>query len=367
VIAIVAVSLLALLGLGALTVDTGSWFGDGRRVQSLADAGGIAGAQSLATAHSPSTAQAAAQASVTNNLNPGGLYGSSSPSNPPTCTAVASPSGLAGSTYDTMTVTCDRNSPSFLANLFGIHSAHVRETAKVRVFGLNKLAGVVPIAVDQSDAKRWASLPSVTLYYHGGGEEEDDEHRFGFLDLSAYGCPPLGTTNTTVLNGLASCIRSGAPSTITVPADICRARPQLDEHESEDQPEPANDYSTYRQAIDLAVQSRTGQQLYVPVYSSSSGDDDEHESGSSCGGSSGGDSDDDDEEEGSRGSYHIVGFAVFLLQSSNFVEHSESEGGDDDDDEKGFVSLTGQFQGIIQGTSTGGACLCGANVVSVIQ
>ena len=351
-IVIVGVSMLALLGLGALTVDTGSWFGDGRRVQKISDAGALAGAYQLATAHS-GNATSAALANIAQN---GG-------STAPTCTAPTSSSGAVPGTLDTITVTCDRNSPSFLANLFGITSAHVHETAKVQVFGLNKLAGVVPIAVDQADAKRWASLPSVTLYFHGGGGDEDNGRRFGFLDLSAYGCQSLGTSNTSVVNGLASCIRNGAPNTITAPTDLCRARPQLDESEEDHAPE-TGDYSTYRQAIDLAVQSRTGQKLYVPVYSSSSGDDDEHESGSHCGGSGGG----DDEEEGSRGSYHIVGFAVFLLQSSNFVEHSESEGGDEGDDEKGFVSLTGQFQGIVQGTTTtAGTCLCGANTVSIIQ
>src|SRR6266849_3411984 len=114
---IVVVFLIALLGLGALTVDAGSWFRDDRRLQSGGDAAALAGAYSLATG---GNGVDAANANGTQNATPLSSAVVSTRANP----------------NDTITVTAEHDSTSFLAGLFGIPSSQRHAVATAQVFNL---------------------------------------------------------------------------------------------------------------------------------------------------------------------------------------------------------------------------------------
>src|SRR5712691_2208775 len=146
VVIIVVVFLLALLGLGALTVDAGSWFRDDRRLQTGSDAAALAGAYSLATG---GNGVDAANANGTQNATPLSSADVSTRVNP----------------NDTISVTAEDESASFLAGLFGISSSHRQAAATAQVFNLTQTDHVVPFAVPETLAQNWASGSTVTLSF----------------------------------------------------------------------------------------------------------------------------------------------------------------------------------------------------------
>jgi hypothetical protein len=125
--------LLALLGIAALVVDTGSWFRASRAAQSAADASALAGAQALPD--SPSTASALAQQYGVKNG--GGVAGSD----------VRILSGIG--TNDTIEVTVNRETPGFFSRVFGIEIVDIAGTAKARAGLPAEVRWTAPFVVDE--------------------------------------------------------------------------------------------------------------------------------------------------------------------------------------------------------------------------
>ena len=131
-LALLAVSIVALCAAGAFVMDVGSWFRAHRATQTVADASALAAAQKLPAF--PADAQTLAQEYSTKNG--GGVSSIQFSSN----------------TFanDTISVRADRTAPGFLSQVLGIASVDVSATAKARAFNMGSAKYVAPIAVRRS-------------------------------------------------------------------------------------------------------------------------------------------------------------------------------------------------------------------------
>ena len=126
------VFVVALLGMGSLVIDAGSWFREQRGTQSAADAAALAAAQALPD--DPGQAGALAAAYVAKN--DGG--------------AATTSFGSASLANDTVSVEVERPAPGIFAKLFGIDSVQVDARASARVGGIDSARWVAPIVVDEA-------------------------------------------------------------------------------------------------------------------------------------------------------------------------------------------------------------------------
>jgi Flp pilus assembly protein TadG len=108
VLVIVAVAMVALIGMAALAIDLGSFYKAQRQAQEAADAGALAAAQDLSTSTSAATTDANSYA--TKNY-------------PGSSVSVSEPSST------TVKVTVSASSPSFLGHILGLTSAKVSASA----------------------------------------------------------------------------------------------------------------------------------------------------------------------------------------------------------------------------------------------
>jgi Flp pilus assembly protein TadG len=131
-LALLAVSIVALTAAGAFVMDVGSWFRAHRATQSVADASALAAAQKLPAF--PADAQTLAQEYSTKNG--GGV----------------SQIQFSSNTFanDTVSVRADRTAPGFLSNVLGISSVDVSATAKARAYNIGAARYVAPIGVRRS-------------------------------------------------------------------------------------------------------------------------------------------------------------------------------------------------------------------------
>jgi Flp pilus assembly protein TadG len=129
-LALLAVSIVALCGMGAFVMDVGAWIRPHRATQAVADASALAAAQKLPA----STSDATALAQEYSSKNGGGV------------TQIQ----FSSSTFpnDTVSVRADRTSPGFLSKVLGIASVDVNATAKARAYNLGSAKYVAPFAVD---------------------------------------------------------------------------------------------------------------------------------------------------------------------------------------------------------------------------
>jgi hypothetical protein len=121
-----------LIGMAAAVVDVGSWYRADRKLQANADAAALAGAQELPESPSEALSTALDYAAE----NDGGLEAKNVKF---TGRFVAN---------DTIEVTTERDSPGFLAKLFGFHTAKVRARAVARTGTLARAKWAAPIAID---------------------------------------------------------------------------------------------------------------------------------------------------------------------------------------------------------------------------
>lgn len=131
-LALLAVSIVALCAMGAFVMDVGGWIRTHRATQSVADASALAAAQKLPA----STADATTLAQEYSTKNGGGV------------TQIQFSS--ATFTNDTVSVRADRTSPGFLSRVLGIASVDVNATAKARAYNLGSAKYVAPFAVDKA-------------------------------------------------------------------------------------------------------------------------------------------------------------------------------------------------------------------------
>lgn len=131
-LAMMAVSIIALCAMGAFVMDVGSWFRAHRATQAVSDASALAGAQTLP--QDPSTATALANSYASKN---GGTLKSIE---------------LKSNTFanDTISVRSERTAPGFLSGVLGIASVDVGADATARAYNLGSARYVAPFAVDKS-------------------------------------------------------------------------------------------------------------------------------------------------------------------------------------------------------------------------
>jgi Flp pilus assembly protein TadG len=131
-LAIMAVSIVALCAMGAFVMDVGSWFRAHRATQTAADAAALAGAQKLPA----STTDAQALAQEYGNKNGGGI----------------SQIQFSSNTFpnDTIFVRAERVAPGFLSRVLGVASVNVGADAKARAWNLASAKYAAPFAVDKS-------------------------------------------------------------------------------------------------------------------------------------------------------------------------------------------------------------------------
>lgn len=133
-LALTVLSLTVLLGLTALVVDVGAWFRESRRLQAVADAAALAGAQALPT--DPAGAIAQAQAYGAKN---GG---------------VISPEDVTirdgSSSRDTIDVRARAAAPGFFSRVLGVASFEISARSTAVSTPIGSARGAAPIAVPES-------------------------------------------------------------------------------------------------------------------------------------------------------------------------------------------------------------------------
>lgn len=193
VVGFTAIAMVALIGMGALVIDVGSWFRADRAIQAVADAAALAGAQKLPD--DPAAAIALARQYAAKNGGP-----------EPTNVSVTSAKG----TNDTVVVEMEDDTPGFLSNAFGVDVVDIGARAAARAALPGKVRWVAPIVVDEKHPmlncgtgefgrpKPCAGEDTTLDYYHlktGGGKDDDDgdddgpdgSGSFGFVDFTGEG------------------------------------------------------------------------------------------------------------------------------------------------------------------------------------
>ena len=128
-LAVVAVSAVALIAMGAFAMDVGAWIRTHRATQSVADASALAGAQALPVKSSDATELAGSYS----GKNGGGL------------TEIRFESRTFP--QDTIFIGAERTSPGFLSRVLGIASVSVKADAAARAYNMGSAKYVGPFAV----------------------------------------------------------------------------------------------------------------------------------------------------------------------------------------------------------------------------
>src|SRR5262249_50118485 len=134
VVVLVAVVMVAILGMAAFVIDVGSWFRQQRATQSVVDAAALAGAQALPT--DPGNALTIAQDYGAKN----GAAGELTDAN----IQILSRYGA----NDTIKVTKTKPAGSFFGKIFGVNVVNVHATATAMVGIPSQAEYVAPIAVN---------------------------------------------------------------------------------------------------------------------------------------------------------------------------------------------------------------------------
>lgn len=132
-LAMLAVSIVALIAAGAFVMDVGSWFQSHRATQSVADASALAGAQELPGSSSLATAKAQEYSAK----NGGGV------------TQISFSSTFMP--MDTISVTAERTAPGFLSKVLGISTVDVKADAVVRAYNISAAKYAAPFGVTREE------------------------------------------------------------------------------------------------------------------------------------------------------------------------------------------------------------------------
>jgi Flp pilus assembly protein TadG len=197
VMVLTAVGMIALCGMAALAIDVGSWFRDSRRVQLIADAAALAGAQALPNSTSQATNLANTYAATNGGSVASLSYTTKYRSN------------------DTVTVTVTDQAPTFFSKVFGVKSVLVKATAGARtgVPGAARLVSPITVGIDNPYI---ACIPAcygnvVTMYLpNGGGGGGGQSANFSLVDLRPGG---NGFAN---VNSVAGWLRDGYQGTLSL-------------------------------------------------------------------------------------------------------------------------------------------------------
>jgi hypothetical protein len=134
-LAILAVSIVALCAMGAFVMDVGAWLQGHRATQAVADASALAGAQALPL----DTGSATAIALDYSTKNGGGVAGGDIQ--------------FASNTFasDTIKVKARRTGAGFLARVLGISSVNLTADAEARAYNLGEATYAAPFGISKSE------------------------------------------------------------------------------------------------------------------------------------------------------------------------------------------------------------------------
>jgi len=134
-VAILAVSAVALIAMGAFVMDVGAWIRAHRATQSAADASALAAAQALPI----STTTASTLGLTYAGKNGGGVVAGD----------------IVYSTYsvanDTVSVTARRTAPGFLSRVVGVSTVNLKATAVARAYNLGAARYAAPFGISKND------------------------------------------------------------------------------------------------------------------------------------------------------------------------------------------------------------------------
>jgi Putative Flp pilus-assembly TadE/G-like len=260
-IPLMAVFMVAMLGMTAIVLDVGSWFRAHRATQAAADAAALAGAQALPY----DTGRAAGWAVEFAGKNGGGLE----------------PGGVTFSgTADTITVTLSRPAPGFFAKVFGIDSVTVRATASARVIPIGEPKWVAPIVVNEKhpmltcQPKPCFGQSTVLEYHHlkaNGPSDPDGAGSFGFINLTGNGNPGTSELRDQILHGFDKYMDVGTYDART-----------------------GNPFSAIKDVLDV----RIGEEMLFPIYRKLTG-------------------------TGSDAKYEIIGWVGFVITKMDLAGNNE--------------------------------------------
>ncbi len=132
-LAMLAVSIVALIASGAFVMDVGAWFQSHRATQAVADASALAGGQELPTSSSLATAKAQEYSAK----NGGGV------------TQISFSSTFMS--MDTISVSAQRTAPGFLSQVLGVSSVDVNADAVVRAYNIGAAKYAAPFGVTKEE------------------------------------------------------------------------------------------------------------------------------------------------------------------------------------------------------------------------
>lgn len=171
VMVLVALSMVVFCGFAALVIDVGGLYLQHQRAQAAADAGALAGADTLVPVTPTSAAVAASVASAANTA----LHMAQSNDAVPAFTA------RADANSETVTVTGKQTVPLTFARILGFPSAKVQVSSKAELGTLSQAVGVVPIAVPNQNFQYGQQ---VCLSQSAGNGSSGN---YGYLDFSGKG------------------------------------------------------------------------------------------------------------------------------------------------------------------------------------
>jgi len=134
-LAMLAVSVVALIACGAFVMDVGAWMQGHRATQAVADAAALAGAQALPVDTSSATAIALDYA----GKNGGGVAGGDIQFQSNTFT------------FDTIKVKARRTAPGFLSRVLGVSSVNLTADAEARAYNLGEATYAAPFGISKSE------------------------------------------------------------------------------------------------------------------------------------------------------------------------------------------------------------------------
>jgi Flp pilus assembly protein TadG len=225
----VVVMLVSLIGFTAIVVDFGSWFRDQRRLQAVADASALAGAQALPYDQNTATSLALSYAAKNHGPTPTIVFPAASQ----------------------ISVDLQNNAPGFFARVYGafFDSALTHAHATAEAAPAVQASGVVPIVVTSTQPMLVnCSGPCFGPGYPTTLKVNDDATlkggQMGLVDLTGNGSVTAQQITDWVANGVSSYLQ---PDAYYYSAGSCKFSNQ-----------------SFHQALDAKVAS--AQPLLVPVY-----------------------------------------------------------------------------------------------------
>jgi hypothetical protein len=186
VLAIVGISLLALLGMLVLTFDLGRGVGLKRNMVAAADAGALAAARECGLANGQPSAKAAADALVADNNGVATVTGFQIDPDPAVCSGAGNPDPDGRNTV-TVTVTVPQD--YFFAQIFGFNSGEVVASATAE--WTLELSGPAPLKVESLKVDECLSGGTGSSCYVG---YDDVGSQYGWLNFPE-GWPAEGQPN----------------------------------------------------------------------------------------------------------------------------------------------------------------------------